>query len=97
MNKRGYVYILGNERPTLYIGVTSDLIRRIFQHKAQLVDGFTKEYHLHKLLYYEEFEDIKSAIDREKQLINWHREWKINLIKQKNPEFKDLYKDIIGS
>ena len=97
MNKKGYIYILGNNRPTLYIGVTSDLIRRIYRHKQGLAEGFSKKYKLYKFLYYEVFDNIKEAIKREKQLKNWHREWKLNLIKSKNPDFKDLYLEIIGS
>lgn len=95
--KPGFVYILGNNRPTLYIGVTSDLIRRVYRHKQGLIDGFSKKYGLYKLLYYEIFDDIIEAIEREKQLKNWHRRWKLNLIKSKNPNFKDLYSEIIGS
>ena len=95
MSKSGFVYILGNEKPVLYIGVTSNLVKRIFQHKNHLVDGFSKKYRLHKLLYFESFEDIKSALEREKQLKRWHRGWKINLIASVNPDFKDLYPDIV--
>ena len=83
--KKGYLYIIGNNRPTLYIGVTSDLVQRIYQHKNSFVDAFSKKYKLNKLLYYEVFDDIKEAIQREKQLKNWHREWKLKLIKNKNP------------
>lgn len=95
MNKNGYLYIIGNDRPTLYIGITSNLTKRVYEHKKNLVDGFSKRYRLHKLLYYEIFDEMLEAIKREKQLKNWHRDWKINLIKSKNPEFKDLYVDII--
>lgn len=97
MKKQGFVYVLGNNRPTLYLGVTSNLIKRIYEHKQGLVKGFSKKYRLKKLLYYEMFEDIKNAITREKQLKNWHRQWKLNLIKSNNPTFKDLYSDIVGS
>lgn len=97
MKKVGYVYILGNERPTLYIGVTSNLVKRVYEHKQKSVEGFTQKYELHKLLYFEVFETIEQAIEREKQIKNWHRNWKLNLIKQKNPKFKDLYDEIIGS
>ena len=93
----GYVYILGNDQLTLYIGVTSNLVHRIFQHKNKQVDGFTKKYHIDKLLYYEQFEDITHAIEREKQLKRWHRQWKLNLIQSKNPSYTDLYRDICGS
>ena len=91
-----YVYILASQRNgTLYIGVTNDLIRRIYQHKNKIADGFTKKYNVDKLVYYETTENIESAILREKQLKNWHRSWKINLIQSKNPEWRDLYEDII--
>jgi len=91
----GYVYILGNNKLTLYIGVTSNLVKRIFEHKSKQADGFTKKYNIHKLLYYEEIDDISLAIEREKQLKRWHRQWKLNLIKRLNPTFRDLYKDIL--
>lgn len=86
---------MGNNRPTLYIGVTSDVIKRVYQHKQDLVEGFCRKYQLHKLLYYEIFEDIEMAITREKQLKNWHRDWKMNLIRSQNPDLKDLYPDVI--
>jgi len=90
-----YVYILTNKNnKVLYIGVTNDLERRIFEHKNKLVEGFTKKYNLNKLIYYEMTEDINSAIEREKQLKNWHRDWKINLIKSFNPMWKDLCIDL---
>lgn len=86
-----YVYILTNENnSTLYIGVSNDLERRLSEHKNGLNEGFTKKYNLHKLVYYEDFNDVEQAISREKQLKNWHRLWKINLIKKLNPGFKDL-------
>lgn len=97
MKKLYYIYILGNNRPTLYIGVTSNLINRVYQHKHELLDGFSKRYGLHKLLYYEAFDSIEEAIKREKQLKNWRREWKLNLIKSTNLYFKDLYPKILGS
>lgn len=94
--KNGYVYILTNkENGTLYVGVTSDLIKRIWQHKNKFVEGFSKKYDLNKLVYYEVFNDIENTITREKQLKNWHRQWKINLINQQNPDWMDLYNDII--
>ena len=89
------VYIMGNDRPTLYIGVTNNLIRRVYEHKHGLVEGFTKKYGLEKLLYFEVFDQIADAILREKQLKHWNREWKLNLIKVKNPTMKDLYSEII--
>ncbi len=94
--KNGYVYILTNkENGTLYVGVTSDLVKRIWQHKNKFVEGFSKKYDLNKLVYYEVFNDIENAITREKQLKNWHRQWKINLINQQNPDWMDLYNGII--
>ena len=92
---KSYVYIVGNDRPTIYIGVTSNLIKRIFEHKNGVAGGFTEKYNLKKLLHYEIFDDINDAIYREKQLKNWHRSWKLDLIKKKNPKFKDLYPEII--
>lgn len=89
--KNYYIYILTNfHNTTFYIGVTNNLERRIFEHKQELMDGFSKKYKLKKLVYYEEYPTIIGAIEREKQLKNWHRVWKINLIKQLNPELKDL-------
>lgn len=80
---------------TLYIGVTNDLIRRALQHKQDLVEGFTKKYQCHKLVYFEQTNNIESAILREKQLKNWNRKKKELLIKTKNPHWKDLYNEII--
>ena len=74
----------------LYIGVTNDLVRRTYEHKNKMIDGFTKKYNLTKLVYYEATTDVRSAIEREKQLKNWHRDWKMNLIKDFNPDWKDL-------
>ncbi len=94
--KQYYVYILASKRNgTLYIGVTNDLIKRVWQHKNKLIDGFTKKYGVDKLVYYEATPDVESAITREKQMKNWHREWKVNLIQSKNPQWRDLYEDII--
>ncbi len=86
---------MGNKRPTLYIGVTSNLVKRVCEHKNKIVKGFTSAYDLNMLLYYELFDRIEDAIQREKQLKKWNRVWKINLIKTKNPEFVDLYSKII--
>ena len=92
MNKNYYVYIITNiSNAVLYIGVTNGLPRRIYEHKNSLVDSFSKEYKTNKLVYYETTNDINSAITREKQLKNWHREWKINLIESKNPGFNELF------
>ncbi|MDD3773904.1 MAG: GIY-YIG nuclease family protein [Patescibacteria group bacterium] len=96
MNKNYYVYIITNRWNTIfYIGVTNNLIRRIYEHKNKLIKGFTKKYNIIKLVYYEQFSDPENAVKREKQLKNWHRDWKINLIKKNNPDFKDLYSEII--
>jgi len=94
--KQCYVYILASKKNgTLYIGVTSDLVKRIYEHKQKLIDGFTKEYNVHALVYFESYKDIKEAILREKQMKKWNRKWKIRLIEENNPEWKDLYDEII--
>lgn len=80
---------------TLYIGVTSDLIKRVWEHKNKFVDGFTKKYNLTKLVYYEECDDIEAAILREKQMKKWNRDWKIKLIESNNKEWEDFYSEII--
>jgi putative endonuclease len=80
---------------TIYIGVTNNLILRVNEHKQDLCEGFTKRYHLHQLVYYEELTDIRTAISREKQLKNWHRDWKINLIESVNPDWNDLYDSLV--
>jgi len=86
-----YVYILTNKfNDVFYIGVTNSIIKRSFEHKTGLLEGFTKKYRIKKLVYVEEHNDIKQAIAREKQLKNWHRAWKIKLIKEANPDFIDL-------
>ncbi|KUK78863.1 MAG: endo/excinuclease amino terminal domain protein [Microgenomates bacterium 39_7] len=90
------VYLLANKRNTvLYIGVTSDLIKRIWQHKEKLVEGFTKKYNADKLVYYEVFDNIQEAIKREKYLKGKKRQYKISLIRKKNPKMKDLYPDLL--
>jgi len=87
-----YVYILASKRNgTLYIGITSNLVKRAYEHKNNIIDGFTKKYNIHKLVYYEITDDIESAIRREKQLKKWNRKWKLNLIENSNPEWIDLY------
>ena len=94
--KHFYVYLLASKRNgTLYIGVTSDLLKRVHEHKNNLVEGFTKKYNVHKLVYYEVTEDINSAITREKQLKKWKRAWKIELIQKNNPGWRDLYFELI--
>ena len=87
-----YVYILTNyTNTTFYIGITNNIKRRIYEYKNKLIKGFTYKYKLTKLVYSEEYKDIIEAIRREKQLKNWHRDWKINLTKSKNKELKDLF------
>ena len=98
MRHIGFIYILTNKsNKTLYIGVTENLLKRISEHKQKNIEGFSKKYNLTKFIYYEYFENITLAIKREKQLKNWHRNWKFNLIKKTNPEFKDLYKKLIDA
>jgi putative endonuclease len=90
-----YVYILSSKRNgTLYTGVTSDLVKRIYEHKNGLVDGFTKIYNIHFLVWYEVHESPESAITREKQIKKWNRGWKIRLIEKENPFWNDLYESI---
>jgi putative endonuclease len=90
------VYILASERNgTLYIGVTSDLVKRVWEHKNDFVGGFTKQYGVHMLVRYEVHETMESAIAREKALKNWHRAWKIRLIEEGNSEWLDLYEKLI--
>ncbi|MBP3491231.1 GIY-YIG nuclease family protein [bacterium] len=92
----GYVYILFNKRNgTLYVGVTSDLVKRVYEHKNKCVEGFTKKYAVDKLGYYEVCDDIQTAIEREKQLKSGNRKRKIELIEKNNSEWKDLYYEII--
>ena len=89
--KQYYVYILtNNSNEVLYIGVTNNLERRIYEHKHKLINGFTKKYNLTKLVYYEYTNDVRGALYREKQLKNWRRKWKIDLINASNPKWKDL-------
>lgn len=96
MNKTYFVYILTNfEETTFYIGVTSNLQKRIWEHKNKVIEGFTEKYNVDRLVYYEETNSVETALKREKQLKNWHRQWKINLIKEFNPKMKDLFEDII--
>ena len=86
------VYILASKiNGTLYVGVTSGLKKRVWEHKNNLVEGFTKKYKVHLLVYYESTNDVRSAITREKPLKKWNREWKIELIEKNNPKWKDLY------
>ncbi|MBC8022157.1 MAG: GIY-YIG nuclease family protein [Burkholderiales bacterium] len=95
MEKIFAVYILASGRnATLYIGVTSDLPKRVWQHREGLVDGFTKEYGVKHLVWYEVCEDAMAAITREKQIKKWNRGWKLKLIEKKNPEWRDLYLEV---
>ena len=95
MDKTYYVYILASDRNgTLYIGVTSNLAQRIFEHKHHLTPGFTSKYDVCKLVYVEKFKDIKMAIRQEKRLKEWKRNWKKDLIEKYNPHWRDLYEDI---
>ena len=90
------VYILASRRNgTLYVGVTSELAKRVYEHKHDLADGFTKKYGVHQLVYFELAEDMLSVIAREKQIKKWNRAWKITLIERENPEWRDLYSEIL--
>ena len=94
--KNAYVYILASKRNgTLYVGVTSDLPRRIYEHKQKLLDGFTKRYNITTLVYAEEFENINDAIYREKCIKKWNRAWKLKLIEEQNPGWSDLYENML--
>jgi putative endonuclease len=91
-----YVYLLASKKNgTLYLGVTSNLIKRVYEHKNNLVSGFTQKYKIQNLVYYETTDDINSAITREKQLKKWKRAWKIELIEKTNPGWRDLYFELI--
>ena len=90
-----YVYILSSGiGGTLYIGVTNDLVRRVYEHKSAAVEGFTKKHDVKRLIYFEQYEDIENAIRREKRLKKWNRKWKIRLVEENNPNWSDLYPDI---
>ena len=92
-----YVYIMASQKNgTIYVGVTSDLIKRVWQHKNHVVEGFTEQYKVDKLVYYEIWQDELGAISREKTLKHWNRNWKLALIEKNNPEWRDLYDDIVG-
>ena len=92
-----FVYILANKKHgTIYTGVTNNLIRRIMEHKDKVFDGFTKKYNIDKLVYYEYHNSVEYAIQREKQLKRWKREWKIELIEKNNKEWRDLYFDLLN-
>ena len=94
--KQAFVYILASARNgTLYTGVTSDLVQRIWQHKNDLADGFTKKYGVHTLVWHEAHATMESAIGREKAIKDWRRAWKLRLIEAMNPQWRDLYEDIL--
>ena len=95
--KQPTVYILASQRNgTLYIGVTSNLVKRIWEHKINLVEGFTQKYSVHQLVYFEQHQDMLAAITREKQLKKWNRSWKLALIEKNNPDWRNLWEDIAG-
>ena len=96
LNKTYSVYILCSQKNgTLYVGATSNLVKRVWEHKNQKIDGFTKKYKIHYLVYFEQHNNSEIAIHREKQIKKWNRLWKIRLIEEKNPKWKDLYQDIL--
>ena len=96
LDKRPAVYILASKRNgTLYTGVTTDLRTRVWQHKDDVAEGFTKRYGVHMLVYVEFLADIRAAIVREKQIKKWRRAWKVELIEKDNPEWRDLYEDLL--
>lgn len=96
IEKQPCVYMLASRRNgTLYIGVTSELIPRVWKHKNNLVDGFTKRYGVNRLVWYEQHNTMESAIQREKQMKKWRRKWKMELIEKENPEWRDLYNDFV--
>jgi putative endonuclease len=90
-----YIYILASKKNgTLYTGVTSDLIRRVYQHKDKSIDGFSKQYDVDRLVYFEQHQTMRDAIQREKNIKHWSRQWKLELIEKNNPEWRDLYEEI---
>ena len=96
MNRQPAVYILASKRNgTLYVGVTSDLIKRVWEHKNNVVKGFTERYSVHQLVWYELHETMESAIRKEKMLKNWKRVWKLELIERSNPNWQDLYETVV--
>jgi putative endonuclease len=94
--KQPTVYILASKRNgSLYTGVTSNPVKRVWEHKSNLVDGFTKRYDVRMLVYFEQHADMTAAITREKQIKKWNRAWKLRLIEERNPEWKDLYEELL--
>jgi putative endonuclease len=95
IDKRPCVYILASQRNgTLYVGATSDLARRVFEHKEEAIEGFTKDYGVHRIAFYEFHETMNDALTREKRIKKWRRQWKLELIEQSNPQWRDLYADL---
>jgi len=95
--KQYYIYILASKKNgTLYIGVTNNLLKRVHNDKNNAVAGFTQKYNVHNLVYFEEHNDIGKAINREKQMKKWKRQWKIELIEKSNPQWRDLFYDLVG-
>ena len=93
--QESYMYILASHRNgTLYVGSTSNLIKRVWEHKNKIIRGFTEKYHVYHLVYYEIHQDVMEAARRERRLKNWCRKWKLNLIEQFNPTWRDLYEEI---
>ena len=98
MDKQYWVYVLASKRNgTLYCGVSSDLIKRVWQHKNDVIDGFTKKHQVKRLVYFEAHQEVQGALGREKRIKKWKRDWKLRLIEEKNPEWRDLYDQIAGS
>lgn len=96
MKEHFYVYILASQRRgTLYIGVTTNLTKRVYEHKNSLVDGFTKKYRVHRLVYFEVARDAEAALSRERQMKKWNRAWKFRLIEEHNSEWADLYESLM--
>jgi putative endonuclease len=97
LSRSYFVYLLASRRNgTLYVGVTSDLTKRVWEHKHGLAEGFTKKYGVKSLVWFEQTDSIESAIVREKQIKKWRREWKVELIEKNNPQWKDLFEEIAG-
>ena len=97
MDKDYYVYVLASQRNgTLYVGITSNLIKRIWEHKNKAIEGFTQKYNVGKLVYFEQYRDPENAIKREKRLKKYNRQWKLELIEKENPEWRDLYTDLVS-
>jgi len=93
--KQFYVYMMADKKDgVLYLGVTNNLLIRVSEHKDNIIDGFTQKRGVHNLVYYEEYDDIRKAISREKQLKKWEREWKVRLIEEFNPEWRELYSEL---